>query len=52
MLREVEEELKGAGIGKRPKVAVADTGYFSEGNIQGVGPEGPELLVPLPVTGG
>ena len=45
MLKRTEEELEGAGIGKRPKVVVADAGYFSEGNIKGADPDGPELLV-------
>ena len=45
MLKRAEEELEGAGIGKRPKVVVADAGYFSEGNIKGADPDGPELLV-------
>jgi len=45
MLKRAREELEGAGIGKRPKVAVADAGYFSEGNIRGADEDGPELLV-------
>ena len=45
MLKRAKEELEGAGIGRRPKVAVADAGYFSEGNIKGADPDGPELLV-------
>ena len=45
MLKRAEEELEGAGIGKRPKVVVADAGYFSEGNIKGADRDGPELLV-------
>ena len=45
MLKRAEEELEGAGIGKRPKVVVADAGYFSEGNIKGTDPDGPELVV-------
>jgi transposase len=34
MLEEVEEELESAGIGKKPRVAVADAGYFSEENLR------------------
>ena len=45
MLKRAKEELEGAGIKKRPKVAVADAGYFSEGNIRGADGDGPELLV-------
>ena len=45
MLKRAKEELEGAGIEKRPKVVVADAGYFSEGNIKGADPDGPELLV-------
>jgi len=45
MLKRAKEELEGAGIKKRPKVAVADAGYFSEENIKGADPDGPELLV-------
>jgi len=45
MLNRAGEELEGAGIGKRPKVAVADAGYFSEENIKGADEDGPELLV-------
>ena len=45
MLKRAREELEGAGIEKRPKVVVADAGYFSEENIEGADPDGPELLV-------
>jgi len=45
MLKRAKEELEGAGIKKRLKVAVADAGYFSEGNIKGADGDGPELLV-------
>jgi len=45
MLKRTEEELERAGIGKKPKVAVADAGYFSEKNITGAGEDGPELVV-------
>ena len=38
MLKSAQEELEGAGIGERPKVVVADAGYFSEGNRKGGGP--------------
>lgn len=34
MLEKVEEELAGVGIEKRPKVAMADAGYFSEENLK------------------
>jgi len=41
MLREVEEELEGAGIKKRPKVAAAEVTGISEGNVKKADPEGP-----------
>jgi len=45
MLNRAREELEGAGIGRRPKVAVADAGYFNEENIKGTDPGGPELVI-------
>jgi len=45
MLNRAREELEGAGIKKRPKVAVVDAGYFSEENIKGADPDGPELVI-------
>jgi len=45
LLNRAREELEGAGIGRRPKVAVADAGYFSEENIKGADPGGPELVI-------
>jgi len=45
MLNRAREELEGEGIGKRPKVVVADAGYFSEENIKGTDPGGPELVI-------
>ncbi len=45
MLKRAKEELEGAGIEKRPKVAVADAGYFSEENIERADEDGPELVI-------
>jgi hypothetical protein len=45
MVGRVKEELGSAGIGKGPKVVVADAGYFSEENLRKADPWGPELLI-------
>ncbi|MEK7848269.1 MAG: transposase, partial [Chloroflexota bacterium] len=46
MLRAVEANLEAAGIGERPRVALADAGYWSEANVLTCShPEGPELLI-------
>jgi len=46
MLETLESTLEAAGIEDRPRVALADAGYWSEGNITSCTcPEGPELLI-------
>jgi transposase len=45
MLEVMESTLEAAGIEDRPKVALADAGYWSEANVDCTCPEGPELLI-------
>jgi len=46
MLETMESTLEAAGIEDRPRVALADAGYWSEANITSCTlPEGPELLI-------
>ena len=46
MLETMESTLEAAGIEDRPKVALADAGYWSEANVTDCTcPEGPELLI-------
>lgn len=46
MLQKMESNLAAAGIEERPRVALADAGYWSEANVTTCRrPEGPELLI-------
>ena len=46
MLQILEQTLEAAGIDERPKVGLADAGYWSEANIKACcGPQMPELLI-------
>ena len=46
MLQTLERALEAAGIEERPRVALADAGYWSEANVRSCTcPEGPELLI-------
>jgi transposase len=46
MLKVVEVNLEAAGIAERPRVALADAGYWSEANMAAcTQPDGPELLL-------
>ncbi len=46
MLEVMESTLEAAGIEDRPRVALADAGYWSEANVTACTcPEGPELLI-------
>lgn len=46
MLGAVESNLEAAGIEERPRVALADAGYWSEANMATCSrPDGPELLI-------
>ena len=46
MLQTLEHTLEAAGIQERPKVGLADAGYWSEANIKACcGPQMPELLI-------
>ena len=46
MLQVLGHTLKEAGIEERPKVGLADAGYWSEANVKACScPEGPELLI-------
>lgn len=46
MLATMERTLEEAGIEERPRVGLADAGYWSEANITACShPEGPELLI-------
>jgi len=46
MLEAMEHTLGAAGIRERPEAALADAGYWSEGNVTACSrPEGPELFI-------
>jgi transposase len=45
MLDKVAENLKAAGAPEAMETALADAGYWSDGNMSGAKPEGPELLI-------
>ena len=45
MLEKVEENLKAVGAPDTMETALADAGYWSDANISGAKPEGPELLI-------
>ncbi|MDP2726572.1 MAG: IS1182 family transposase [Dehalococcoidia bacterium] len=46
MLETLERTLEAAGIEDRPRVALADAGYWSEANVTACSrPEGPQLLI-------
>ena len=46
MLKTLERSLEAAGIDERPKIALADAGYWSEANVTTCSrPDGPELLI-------
>ena len=46
MLQTLEHTLEAAGIGERPRVGLADAGYWSEANIKACShPEGTEWLI-------
>lgn len=46
MLQTLKRTLEGAGIAERPRVVLADAGYWSEANVTAeTRPEGPELLI-------
>ncbi len=45
MLEKTAENLAAVGVEEEPKAALGDAGYWSEANIEGADPEGPELFV-------
>ncbi len=46
MLQTLEHTLTAAGVAERPRMVLADAGYWSEGNVTSeTRPEGPELLI-------
>ncbi len=45
MLEKVAENLKAVGAPEAMETALADAGYWSDGNVSGAKPGGPELLI-------
>jgi transposase len=45
MLQKAQENLKAVGTGEEIGAALSDAGYWSEANVQGAGPETPELFI-------